>query len=100
MVDFKVTNAYSPMLFTTDGYQLVTMPMMTSEASEQAKRDREAKEAEPTTTEQAEPVTEPEVSKAVAEAEAVAQAVAEAEAIAEAKAKPKHSRKRDKVAKA
>jgi len=53
MVDFKLTNAYSPMLFATDGYQLVTMPMMTNEAGEQAKRDKA--EAEPTTTEQAEP---------------------------------------------
>jgi len=89
MVDFKLTNAYSPMLFTADGYQLVVMPMMTTEASEQAKKDREAKEAEATTTKQAEPeVTEPEVSKVVAEAEA----------IAEAKAKPKRSRKREKVA--
>ena len=88
MVDFKLTNSYSPMLFTADGYQLVVMPMMTNEASEQAKKDREVKEAEPTTTEQAEPeVTEPEVSKVVAEAEAIAEAD-----------KPKRSRKREKVA--
>jgi hypothetical protein len=76
MVDFKLTNAYSPMLFTADGYQLVVMPMMTNEASEQSKRDKA--EAEPTTTEQAEPE-------------------AEAEGEAEAK-KPKRSRKREKVA--
>jgi len=56
MVDFKLTNGYSPMLFTVDGYQLVVMPMMTTEASEQAKRDKT--EAEPTTTEPAEPTTE------------------------------------------
>jgi len=88
MVDFKLTNAYSPTLFTIDGYQLVVMPMMTSESTEAMKRDREAKEAELTTTEPA----EPEVSKAVAEAEAIAQAKAKAEA------KPKRNRKRDKVA--
>ena len=88
MVDFKLTNAYSPMLFTADGYQLVVMPMMTNEASEQAKAEREARQADTTTTEQAEPeVTEPEVSKAVAEAEAIAEAD-----------KPKRSRKREKVA--
>jgi hypothetical protein len=62
MVDFKLTNAYSPMLFTEDGYQLVVMPMMTTEATEQAKRDREAKpeeaKAEDTATEQAEVVAE------------------------------------------
>ena len=93
MVDFKLTNSYSPMLFTTDGYQLVVMPMMTSEANEQAKRDREAKvteaeaKTEPTTTE---PVTEPE-AEAVAEAEAV---IAEAKAEAEAEAdKPKRKRR-------
>ncbi len=45
MVEFKLTNAYSPMLFTSNGYQLVVMPMMTNEANEQA---------EPT-----EPVAEP-----------------------------------------
>jgi hypothetical protein len=89
MVDFKLTNAYSPMLFTTDGYQLVVMPMMTNEASEQAKRDRA--EAEPTTTEQGEPVTEPEVTEATEpEGEGEGEAVTEG--------KPKRSRKREKVA--
>jgi len=65
MVEFKLANGYSPMLFTANGYQLVVMPMMTNEANEQAKADREAKaeqaEAEPT-----EPVaedTEPEPAK-------------------------------------
>ena len=96
MVDFKLTNAYSPMLFTADGYQLVVMPMMTNETSEAMKRDRaeaepsgEVKpeaEAEPTTTEQAEPVAETQAEPSEAEAEG------------EAEAKPKRSRKRDKVA--
>ena len=81
MVDFKLTNSYSPMLFTADGYQLVVMPMMTNEASEAMKRDKA--EAEPTTTEQAEPS---------GEAEAVSDEPTEAEG------KPKRSRKRDKVA--
>jgi len=85
MVDFKLTNAYSPMLFTADGYQLVVMPMMTNEASEKSKRDKA--EAEPTTTEQAEPE---------AEAEAEGEGVTEGEV--EAEAKPKRSRKREKVA--
>jgi len=92
MVDFKLTNSYSPMLFTTDGYQLVVMPMMTNQSAEDQKRDREAKareaeaQAEPTTTEQAEPVTEPE-----AEAE-VAEVITDAEEITEAE-KPKRKRK-------
>jgi DNA polymerase-3 subunit beta len=53
MVDFSLTNAYSPMMFSLDGYQLVVMPMLTDKANEQAKADREAK-GEATTTEQAE----------------------------------------------
>ena len=48
MVDFKLTNAYSPMLFTVDGYQLVAMPMLTDKANEQAKADRQAKAETPT----------------------------------------------------
>jgi hypothetical protein len=91
MVDFKLTNAYSPMLFTVDGYQLVVMPMMTNEASESQKRDREQAQAEATTTEQAEPAPE---ATEVTEPEAEAEAVTEAEA----KPKGKRSRKRDKVA--
>jgi DNA polymerase-3 subunit beta len=84
MVELKLTNAYSPMLFAVDGYQLVVMPMMTSEANEAMKRDKEqAQPAEPAANE---PTTEPEVTEAVAEAEAIA------------KARPKRSRKREKVA--
>jgi len=49
MVELKLTNAYSPMLFTADGYQLVVMPMLTTEANEQAKKGREAKSEHPTT---------------------------------------------------
>jgi len=62
MVDFKLTNAYSPTLFSHNGYQVVVMPMLTNEANDQAKADREAKaEAEATTIEPAptEPVAEP-----------------------------------------
>ncbi len=29
MVDFKLTNAYSPTMFSLDGYKLVVMPMLT-----------------------------------------------------------------------
>jgi len=82
MVEFKLANAYSPMLFSSNGYQLVVMPMMSSEADKQAKADREAKaqaEPQPTDepTEQAEPVTKP---------------------VAEKPKKARRSRKRDKVA--
>ncbi len=64
MVDFSLTNSYSPTLFSQNGYQLVVMPMLTNEANEQAKRDREAKQAEAVTqaeavaNEQADEVTE------------------------------------------
>ena len=77
MVDFKVTTPQSPMLFSSNGYLLVVMPMLTSEpqkAKAQAeepiepkakgKRKGKAKtEPEPTdepTEPEAEPVTEPE----------------------------------------
>jgi len=55
MVELKLTNAYSPMLFSADGYQMVVMPMSTTEALKQAEADHKAK-AE---AEQAEPVAEP-----------------------------------------
>jgi len=43
MVDFKLTNAFSPTLFSSNGYRVVVMPMMTSEANKEAKAEREAK---------------------------------------------------------
>jgi len=66
MVDFSLTNAYSPMLFSHNGYRVVVMPMLTSEANEQAKAEREAKQAEP----KAEDTTEPEATETVTEPEA------------------------------
>jgi len=68
MVEFKLTNAYSPMLFSQNGYQVVVMPMMTNEANEQAEAESKAK-AEPEATEQAEAeqVAEPEATEPVAE---------------------------------
>jgi DNA polymerase-3 subunit beta len=53
MIELKLTNAYSPMLFSQDGYQVVVMPMLTSEANQQAKEDKGAK-AETATAETAE----------------------------------------------
>jgi len=67
MVEFKLTNSYSPMLFTSNGYQLVVMPMLTDKANEQAKADREAKAEADKPTEQAEPVATDEVTEPVAE---------------------------------
>jgi len=83
MVDFKVTDGKSPVLFAVDGYQLVVMPMLTAEAKAGSKTEAEAK---------------PEVTEPEPEAEAEkAEAVAEAEAVVKAE-KPKRSRKREKVA--
>ncbi len=61
MVEFKLTNAYSPMLFSHNGYQLVIMPMLSDEANRQQKADSKAKaEAEKPT----EPVAEKPKAKA------------------------------------
>jgi DNA polymerase-3 subunit beta len=38
MVDLKLVNAYSPMLFVTDGCQMVVMPMITDIAKAQMSR--------------------------------------------------------------
>jgi len=88
MVDFKVNNGYSPTLFSTNGYRLVVVPMITSEAQEQAKRDREAKD------EQTTPVTEKptEVAGVVAQAEKIARQAQNK------RKKGKHSRSREPVA--
>jgi DNA polymerase-3 subunit beta len=99
MVDFKLTDGKSPVLFTVDGYQLVVMPMLTAETKAGDKAEAENKpqaeaggdtepgKAEETETTEPEPELEAEKAQAVAEAEAVVQAE-----------KPKRSRKREKVA--
>jgi DNA polymerase-3 subunit beta len=46
MVDFNLNNAYSPILFSSDGYKVVVMPMITDKANEQAEANRKAREAE------------------------------------------------------
>ena len=63
MVDSKLTNAYSPMLFSVNGFQLVVMPMLTNEANEQAKKAKEAKQAEPVAETPTEPVAKPKKAK-------------------------------------
>jgi DNA polymerase III sliding clamp (beta) subunit (PCNA family) len=49
MVEFKLTSPTAPMLFTSNGYQLVVMPMLTTEAKAEAKAqaEPEAEQAEP-----------------------------------------------------
>ena len=71
MVDLKLTDNHSPMLFCANGYQLVVMPMWRPEDSKQGKVDGEAQAeaekptdtAEPTEQGDTEPVTEPEPEK-------------------------------------
>ncbi len=82
MVDFKLTDGKSPVLFEAEGYQLVVMPMLTADGKPKPE-DTEATEPEP----EAEAEADTEQAEAVAEAEAVVKAE-----------KPKRSRKREKVA--
>ncbi|MFC1928371.1 hypothetical protein ACFLXK_02050 [Chloroflexota bacterium] len=81
MVDFKLTDGKSPVLFVVDGYQLVVMPMLTADSQ---KPEDKAEQAEAEPAEDTEPVAEE------------AEAVAEAEAVIKAE-KPKRSRKREPV---
>ena len=95
MVELKLVNSSSPMLFTSPDYELVVMPMF---AGESQKPKGETQTAEPVTVEASQP-TEPietaevEPAETVAEEAEKANAVAEAEAIAKAQ-KPKHKAKR------
>ncbi|MFC1929508.1 hypothetical protein ACFLW6_01375 [Chloroflexota bacterium] len=84
MVDFKVTDGKSPVLFAVDGYQLVVMPMLTADSQ---KPEPQAENTEPETEAEPEPEAESEKTEAVAEAQAVVKTE-----------KPKRSRKREKVA--
>ncbi|MDD5511418.1 MAG: DNA polymerase III subunit beta, partial [Dehalococcoidales bacterium] len=71
MPELKLTDGKSPVLFTTNGYKLVVMPMLTSGVRQE---DKEASEAESEgvadeVTEAEPEVTEPEVEVAEPEAE-------------------------------
>jgi len=102
MVELKLVDSKSPMLFTSPDYELVVMPMF---AGESQKPKGETETAEPVEAEASQP-TEPEAETAevepaetVAEEAEKAQAVAEAEAITKAdKPKRKRSRAKEPVA--
>jgi outer membrane biosynthesis protein TonB len=66
MVDLKLVDSKSPMLFTSPDYELVVMPMLSSESQ---KPTEEEKTAEP------EPTEETETAQAVAEAEKITKPV-------------------------
>ncbi|KTB47814.1 DNA polymerase III beta subunit family protein [Dehalogenimonas alkenigignens] len=112
MVELRVKDARSPMLFTAPDYELVVMPMLLPEAKKPADTSKTAEPAKaetPPPAEPAEPKVEtveavtPEPTAEPAPAEEVAQAVAEAEAITKpptgsgAKAK-KHTKAKEPVA--
>ena len=93
MVELKLTDGKSPMLFTSPDYELVVMPMLTSE-SQKPEVKVEATEPEQAEAESAE-VTEPEDETTEVEEAEKAEAVAEAEAITKAE-KPKRKRSKTK----
>jgi DNA polymerase-3 subunit beta len=74
MVELKLTDGKSPVLFTSNGYKLVVMPMLTSEVKP------EPEQAEPEAEMETEPAPEVEPAET-------------AEAVAEAESKPKPKRK-------
>jgi DNA polymerase-3 subunit beta len=59
MVDFKLTTPISPMLFTSDGYQVVVMPMMTAEGKEAEKEAKQAETEKPAEEKATKPRSEP-----------------------------------------
>jgi DNA polymerase-3 subunit beta len=58
MVELKLTNGVSPLLFTVDGYQLVVMPMLTPEAQAEAKAKAKAEAKAESQPEATEPIAE------------------------------------------
>jgi hypothetical protein len=104
MVELRLVSPQTAMVFSVDGFELVTMPMYSPTSQKAGETDTEPVKAEasqpttegtePTETEGVTEVTEPTADE---EAEK-AQAVAEAEAITEGKPKRKRSKSREPVA--
>ncbi len=93
IVELKLTDGKSPMLFTSPDYELVVMPMLTSESQ---KPEDKAEQAEAEPAEDTEPEAEPtEVEQAEVEEAEKAEAVAKAEAITKTE-KPKRKRSKAK----
>ncbi|MFC2040727.1 hypothetical protein ACFLTY_00165 [Chloroflexota bacterium] len=100
MVELKLTDGKSPMLFTSPDYELVVMPMLTSESQkpEDKAETAEPEQAEAEPAEDTEPeaeTTEVETAEVEGEEAETAKAVAEAEAITKAE-KPKRKRSKTK----
>jgi len=97
MVELKLTDGKSPMLFASPDYELVVMPMLTSE-SQKPEDKAEATEPEQAEAEPAE-VTEPEAETTEAEQAEVEEAE-KAEAVAEAEQITKNKKPKRKQSKA
>jgi len=99
MVELKLTDGKSPMLFTSPDYELVVMPMLTSE-SQKPEDKAEQVEAEPAEdTEPEAETTEVETAEVEGEEAETAEAVAEAETIVKTdKPKRKRSKAKEPVA--
>jgi DNA polymerase-3 subunit beta len=65
MVEFKLLNSYSPMLFTANGYQVVLMPVM----SDKAKTEQDADKEQKASTAEPQPQSETETPVEVEETE-------------------------------
>jgi len=108
MVDFSLSKAYQPVMFTANGFQVVVMPMMSTRSHEERKADSEASrteaegEGEPTAVVEAESTVEAETEpSADAETGSTAETEPSGEVEtgdstepAEPEAKPKRSRSR------
>jgi len=88
LVELKLTDSKSPMLFTSPDYELVVMPMFAGE--------NKTPTSETTTAENTEPV-EPIPAETVSNEAEVANAVAEAEAIVKSRTRYGTKRKRSKA---
>jgi DNA polymerase-3 subunit beta len=102
MVELKLVDSTSPMLFTSPDYELVVMPMFAGESKKpEAEVEAETEsgaEAEAVTEAEAEAVVEVEANAETDDiVEAIEQAVAEAEVETNTESKPKSKRKRSKV---
>ena len=91
MVDFSLSTAYSPMMFVSDGFRVMVMPVMSHKATEQQKADSEAKAEQP----EAEPTA---AELEAIEAEAIADVIDEAIDETEEKPKRQRSSRRERVA--
>jgi len=108
MVDFSLSKAYQPVMFTANDLQVMAMPMMSTRAHEEKKADSEASrteaegEGEPTAAVEAEPTGEAETEPSddaetgsTAETEPSGEVeTGDSTEPAEPEAKPKRSRRR------